>query len=188
MRIPQVRIQTTKAQLGMESQKGFLEHVNPPQQQLDIKTNLVKVEIRSRAPQIRIDQTQAFAESGLKQPLALSQDNSAYSNQKMMESIGKIVDQGNQLMAIENGGNPIPEHAVYNAYDQFVREWNMVTMPRSRPRIDLIEGTVDIQVRGGDVVNNTRPSKVSFNYQPGKLDIYLKQKDSISMSVVDVEV
>lgn len=183
MRIPQIQITTTKGVIGIETKRAQLSIDQPHEPVLNLKTNHVKVEIDSEAPRITIDQSQCFAESGLKKPIALSEDNAAYCRQKMLESIGKIADQGNQMMAIENPGSPIAEIGHYNAYDQFVREWNMVTMPQSRPRIDFIEGTVDIQIRGGTVENNTRYQKPLYQYSPPNISIYLKQQPSIHFSV-----
>ncbi len=182
MNIPQLQIRTTWAKLGMESQKAQIEIEQPKYPQLDIQTQPLSLEMRSTPPRILIDQSRCFAESGIKGNGELISDNASYGFQKGLEAIGRIVDQGNQ-MADFHRGDPIPDQAIDNAYDQFLREWNMVTMPRSRPDIQVIEGNVDIQVNEARVINNSVPQPVRLTYRPGSLNIYLAQRNSIEFSV-----
>lgn len=184
MRIPQLQIRTTPARLGMESQKAELEIEQPKYPQLDIQTQPLTLEMRSTPPRLIIDQSRCFAESGIKGNGELIADNAAYGFQKGLEAIGRIVDQGNQ-MADFHRGDPIPDQAVDNAYDQFLREWNMVTMPRSRPDIQVIEGNVDIQVNEARVINNSVPQPVKLTFRPNSLNIYVAQRNSIEITVVD---
>jgi len=57
----------------------------------------------------------------------------------------------------------------------------MVTMPRTRPQIDLIEGQVNINVTEGQNNQRVVAQKPRIDYQPGKIERYMKQYNSISI-------
>lgn len=184
MSIASLSIRTSPTVLNYHSQPAKIHIENPKGSQLDIKIEQPQLEMQSTQPKVLIDQSQCFAESGLKSIGALISDTASFAYSKGLEAIGKIVDQGNQMADVHKG-DPIPDQAAYNAYDQFVREWNIVTMPRSRPDITVIEGKVNITVKRGQVQNNTRLQLPKITYNPGKLDIYVKQHYSIKINVVN---
>ena len=141
---------------------------------LGIDTELTQVNIDSTMPKVRIDQSRCFSESGLKTMAELTAENASKGVSKMYQSMARIVSQGNQLAQI--GSNPIASQAKYNAYDQFEHSFGMVTMPRSRPNITLIEGQMEIGVTG-DVNLDYQAGSMDSQYNPGKVDVYLAQKN-----------
>ena len=182
-----LRITTTPAKLNIQTTNAKLEITNPKFPYGELEIEHPKIEMRTKLPKVNIDQYQCFAEAGRMGNLDLSRDNSSYSKSQMMQSIGKIVEQGNQ-MADFHQGDPIPDQANYNAYEQFVRDWNIDTIPKSRPTITLDPGNVDIQLQRGSVRMNSKQQKPSYNYSPGKVDIYLAQKNSIEINFIDEKV
>lgn len=187
MNIPRIQIRTSPAKIAMESKQASIEIENPKYPQMDMSVKHVKIQMKSTPPRLLIDQTRPFAESGLMPTGELIADNASYAYSKGLEAIGRIVDQGNQ-MADFHLGDAIPDQAITNAYEQFVREWNMTTMPRSKPKIDLIRGNVDIQIDYGEVSNNTKPQQVRYSFKPNQLSIYLQQHSNIEISVIDTKV
>lgn len=176
-----IQIQSTPALLGMDSKPAALD-IRQKKADQELSAPLPRVQMESRLPKVQIDQSQCFSESGLKGSSELTTDNANYAIQKMYESIGRIADQGTQLSNIHEPDDKIVSQAYYNAYDQFDRDYNMVTMPRSRPKISVIEGKVDLSVVGGNVEHQVRINKPEIGYQAGKLDIYLRQKNNIIIS------
>lgn len=149
---------------------------------LKISTTKPEVNLKTEKPQIQIDQSQCFAEAGLMSISDLIADNAAYGQQKVGEGIARIVDQGNELAAIETGYDPIPDQAYSNAYDMFDHEFVYTTIPQSRPKIDFIRGSVDVQVQEGKVNNETQLKKLDVNYTPGKVEYFMKQYQSINIA------
>lgn len=166
-----IGIRTTSAQLNMRSEQPLVE----------IHTEPSNLNAHNTLPKIEIDQSQCFSESGLKGILELTADNAAYSVQAMQESVGRIAEQGDELTNFAGGGNVIAEQAGYNAFDQFARDWNMVTMPQSRPKITLIEGGVKFDPVSAKVTFNAKLTKPEIDYQPGNVEVYLRQKDQINI-------
>jgi len=135
-------------------------------------------------PKITIDQDQAFNESGLKNVKAFRDDNTAYAKQKMQESMGRVASQGTEMTNVHTGMNAIAEQAVTNAFDQFLGEFGMVTMPRTRPQVDVIDGQIDIQVEEGQNTKRYVAQKPEIEVQNGKVNKYMKQYGSISIRYV----
>ncbi len=187
MNFPRIEIRTTPLKLGMRTSPSKMEMETGNPNSLDLHTEPGKLEIHQEHIKVEIDQSQCFEEAGLKSNASLIAESASLGMQKSMETIGKIVDQGNQLAAIESGQDPIPEQAEYNAYGQFFHEWNIGFLPTSRPEFKVTGGTVDINYKPAKVVNDTPVKKVHFNYTKSKLDIYVEQYNSIEMSVVDLK-
>lgn len=182
-----LQINHTWGQLGMQTTPGRFE-IKSPGYTLDIQTTLPRVKVEGTVPRIRIDQSRCFAESGLKKPLALTAENAQYSASEMLKNIGRIVEQGNAMADVHKSPNAIADQAMYNAFGQFERDYNMVTMPTSRPDIQVIEGQLDIQVTKGAVQNNTQIRRTDLNYVRGAVNVYLKQRNQLDMRFVDIKV
>lgn len=168
-------INSQPALIGINTQNAQLTRTTTLPK-IELKTEHAKVQVETTLPKLQIDQKQCFAESGLKGILQLASENASDSVSKMYEGVGIAAEQGNALTDIHLGGNPIADQAYYNAYDQFLREFNMVTMPMSRPKITLIRGTINLQVKGGTVQKNYVKGELNSEYQPGKVEIYMLQK------------
>lgn len=184
--------------LKIRTQPAILDWNRTPAQQttpaisketlkLDIKEP--KVEMTSTKLRVKIDQSECFNESGLKNNRALLDEMVSRSQQAVSEGIAHRVDEGNQMMAIESGQDAIAENADYNAWERFYHEFGLVTMPRSRPSFTVEEGDVDYQYQKGEVNILNGPFKIDGGtYTPWKLEFYLKQKNSITITPVGDEV
>lgn len=175
-----LEIRTTPAKLSIRTTKPQ-QSIEQPRAQVEGGFTLSKIRVEATLPKVQIDQNQSFNESGLKDNQSFSAEYVAYAKQKMQQSIGRIAEQGNQLTNIHQGGNPIADQALYNAFDQFYNEFGMVTMPRTRPQITLIEGRVDIQVTEGENNQRVIAQKPRINNQPGKVEKQMEQYNSISI-------
>lgn len=173
-------IQTKPALLGMETKPARLSWKSE-QPVVELESQNVELNIQSTLPKIKIDQSQCFSESGLKSINELNAENAQRAVSDMYQSIGRIVEQGNELTNFYSGGNVIADQGYNNAYTQFDKDFNMVTMPKSRPKITLEPGEVKMDPTTPKVIATPRLSKIDFQYQPGKVDIYLRQKPEISM-------
>ena len=181
------RIQTTPALLGVQTTPGKME-LQTVKAPLTLNIDAPRIEMDIRGPEIRIDQTEPFAEAGLKKPLRLTRDEVQRARSLQLEGIAQIASQGRQLANIQDGGNPIKSQATENAYGQFTQSFRYGTIPTSRPRIDLIRGEVNISVNRGRVDNQTQKQEVRTTYTPAKVNIYLKQKNSIDIQYIDEKI
>ncbi len=159
------------AQLNMTQKEGRFEG----------RTILPEIRIKTTNPKLKIDQSECFNEAGSKTNSALLDEYISYSNSMHMKGLERVVSQGNELAKIENGGNPIPSQAEYNVFDQYKKEFNIGTVPRSRPKIEVIEGNVDISVREGKIDKEYIRGGVEYEYIPGYVKYVIDSYNSISI-------
>jgi hypothetical protein len=169
----QIGINTTNAQLSIQQPKAYHE-LNIVDPSLDIHTEHVKVQI---------DQTQCFNESGLKNMEALTRDFAAQGKQAALEGISRRSQEGDRLAAISNGGNAIAEIALSNRFTTHV--FDIDTMPKSRPTIDFIGGTVDIVVHDGYVDVQSQKNKPVIDVQLGDVEVSMLQYQDIKFEYVE---
>lgn len=179
-----IEITSQRAILGLKTNNATLE-LTQNHQSLDLQSSLPQVRVEGTLPKVEIDSYQPRAEAGLKGNLDMLKETSQIARQAWLQGIGKNADQGTEMANIQNGGNPIVSQAEYNAYTQFEREWNMGTVPRSKPDIQVIEGQLDIQVIEGEVNNNTQKVDTEMQYSRGNVEKYMEQYNSINFEVVE---
>lgn len=181
--------------LQMKSQMALIG-INTTQPQLKQNTQLPKlnlqidkpeIEIKTIQPKVYIDQTEAFADVGIKKPERLTRDNVAYSKQKMQESIARIASQGDQLTEIQNISDDtvIANQAYENAFGQFEHDWGYTHIPKSGPEFTPVRGEVNISLKRGEVAGQLRKGTANFELIRGKVDIYLRQKNNLEINVVE---
>ncbi|MBB6216414.1 hypothetical protein HNQ80_002514 [Anaerosolibacter carboniphilus] len=178
-----LRITSTPALIGINTIPWKVE-IQQPKADVELNTQHPKVEIHSEQVQVQIDQSKCFSEAGLKPISELSKENADLGHQKVMEGIARRVRQGHELAAIHKGGNPIASHAAENAFHLDDKEFTFDLIPKSRPKIDFIGGTVDINVIEGKVDMEVQVNKPIIDFTRGKVEIYLRQRNSIQIEYV----
>ncbi len=175
-----IQISTQPSIIGWDVQKAKVEQSGNAPQLLQMDSSAPVLDIQTIKPQLIIDQTESFADAGRKNLRAFMNDSVAYGRQVVSEGVMRIVDQGNTLRDIHSGGDPIPDLAIYNAYEMFEVSFNYGAIPQSRPNININKGQVNINVTRGTVENSTVDQKVQMSYSDWKIDYYMKQYSSIN--------
>ncbi|WZL73737.1 DUF6470 family protein [Clostridiaceae bacterium 35-E11] len=178
-----LRITATPALINIKTTPGKLQ-IKQPQADINSQIQPPKVQIHSEQAKVAIDQSQCFAESGLKSVFQLGKEWAAQGIQQAFQGIGRIAAQGDELAAIETGGNPISKQALENAFLMYEKNFNIGLMPKSRPKIEFTGGTVDIKVIPGEIRQNVKINKPQIQYTRGNVEVYLKQKNSIKIEYV----
>lgn len=182
-----LNITQTYAKIGIDTSPAKLE-LQTRNARLELKQNHAQMKMEIKRPKVLIDQYEAFASAGLKKPLDLTRSEVDKAKNKAMEYIGKVVADGNYLASIENGGNAIAEIAKRDFYT--IHEFNMATMPKVGPEINVIEGDVNIELgKKADgsydfVDTNYVPAELNTKYTPAQVRIFLSQYASINIDYV----
>ena len=179
-------INTTPAKLSIETIAGKLQ-IDTRRAQLELTQQRAKVNIKTEQPRILIDQYECFAEEGLKNTIDLAKDLSQRAYQSVMEYIAKTAQDGDEMAKIGNKASIMLD--IIKSDSIIIHDFNMVTMPMSRPKIDVAGGTVDIQVEPqndiGEINGVTRrfiPGEITFNNTPSTLNIKVQSYGSINIS------
>jgi len=149
---------------------------------LNVESQIARLDMESTKPQVQIDQTECFAEAGLKNIKAFMDDAVAYGQQKFSEGVSRIVSDGDSMAAIESGYDPIADQAFQNAYAMFDHEFNYDAIPKSKPRIDVSPGNVNYNYTPAQVQNNTVAQPIENSYTPGKVEIAVKEYGKVDIS------
>jgi hypothetical protein len=96
--------------------------------------------------QLIIDQTQCFNEMGLKTAYAFMRDRAQKSHRRCLEGIAARAQEGNFLARIEDNPNGIPAVAKRKLDKDL--QLTVVTMPRSRPVIEFVDGALKTKFIG----------------------------------------
>ncbi|MFC0212907.1 DUF6470 family protein [Paenibacillus chartarius] len=168
----QIGIQTNEGSVSMESTRGEMQIQQPP----------AKVEMQSPAAVLTIDSSAAWDALGVGPNLATMSRIYSQSSSIALQAIAKIVADGNRMAQITNPNNAFAELAA----DVFEREspiqiagepgYNNVKV-----QIEAQKPTIDIQAQK-PVIQYT-PGNVNIQYTPGNVDIYMRQQNSIKISV-----
>ncbi|MGB3367257.1 MAG: DUF6470 family protein [Acidaminobacteraceae bacterium] len=179
-----IEMKSQNAYIGIKREDSK-QSIEQPKAEVKISNKHAQVRVEATLPKVQIDQKQAFAESGLKGILQLSSDNSDEAMSRMAANISKKVEEGNQLANIKNNVDAIAEMAFNNSTGKSKDDFNMVTMPKSGATIDVIEGTIDISVDEGSAEITVDTKKPILDYTPGKIETYIRQKNSLEITVVN---
>lgn len=181
-----IRITQTYAKIGIETTPGRLQLQTQPAM-LELRRRPPAVNIHTELPKVEIDQYECFASSGLKNSLDLAIEGSQIGRQQALEYIGKVAADGDTFAAIEQGGTPIADIAVRDAYPE--REFGIVAMPSARPKIS-VRGGIQFQpeydpigVRYGVKIEFV-PGKFIADYLPSNVNIFMRQYNSVNINYV----
>ena len=176
----QLQINQQYAQIGLNIQKPMLDlRTTKPQIELDIKEP--RVQIHSPRPEIYIDQSQCFADAGKRSPLEFSWYYSDIARSDAAAGIDRIVSEGDMLAAIENGTTIADVAAM--AVEENV-DFNVTAIPKQPPKIDWNIQPVQIELERGSVDLKLHRGHIENNFQPGKINVYLAQKNFIEINWV----
>lgn len=183
-------IQTTDTQLGIHRTPGKW-NIESQNATLHFRTKQAKVKLNTELPMVVIDQYECFATAGLKNNYDLTKSLAQKAYQQVMEYIGKTASDGNALAAIENGGNPIRDIAVRDAYPEHT--FGIDSIPKARPKI-TITGGVDIEWEGANhgarigIEGQYNPGFLSIDYRPSDIEIYVRQYPKINIEYLGSEI
>ncbi|MFD2922572.1 DUF6470 family protein [Halobacillus naozhouensis] len=179
MSVPQLQLQSTDARIGIRTQPGQ-QTIRQHQAKQSIQQPKAQMTIDTRPGKLTIDQTKAWHNLDLKNVFARSDELVSDARQIWLEGIARVSREGDELMRIEDGGNPIAAHAKQNAKYEFTLQ------PGGRPAYELVDlhyepAQVDINVEPQEPIISAEPRKPDISYQRGNVDIFMKQYTDIQI-------
>ena len=150
---------------------------------VELQTTPAVLEIESPRPVLHIDQSQCFAESGLKGRDALLQSLVSQARSDILQDIATIAGEGDQLAKIKGAsiGAVIADRRPKN------HEFTMVSMPESRPQISFETYPINLNFSPAKVDLHLNRGMVDSNLDWGKVELYLEQKNSIKMYCTEAQ-
>ncbi|WP_163578995.1 DUF6470 family protein [Gracilibacillus saliphilus] len=186
MKLPQIRIQSQNALLGLQTKDAQLTIESGPAKQT-IQQPQADIQIKTTPGKLTIDQSKALADVGI---IPTEQSVKQHVNEAMqtaVEGSKKRRRQGDMLMKIENGGEPLAEIAKQNGHKP-IKDFNIGWIPSGDGvKIDYEPAKVEINNKANRPIINVEPTENQFYYQPGDVETYLEQKNWIDIDFVNVK-
>jgi len=186
LQIPQIQIRQQYARIGIDADPGRLE-MRQPAATLEMRTTKPKVLIEQPKGDLHIDQSKAWDALGLGGSLHVMDTIYSSARDIAMQGIAKIVDRGNRLAAIHEGGNPIADIGLEASYR--FREYDFAG-EASFDNVDIryTARKSEIKVEEGAVQIESRPNRPEIAYHRGKLDVYLLQRGQLTITPPQLDV
>ena len=180
MNIPQLRMESTFAKIGIETSRSELQ-IEQRHADMSIEQPKAEMMIDRRPPRLTIDQTRAFEDVNLKSVFRMTEDAAQAGYQQVMNAIASKSQEGEELMMIEHGFSAIPSQAQRNSETPPV-DFNIGWIPsHNSVKINYDPGETNIRWNTRPVSIDVTPNKPNINYYLGKTDIYMQQKNSLSI-------
>lgn len=182
MQLPQIRIQSQPALIGIRTNDAQL-HIESGPAKLYIKQPQADLQIKIKPGRLTIDQSKALADVGIIPTRESVKKNAEEALQKAMEGSKKRRHQGDMMMKIENGGNPIPKIAEQNGHRP-IKPFNIGWIPSlDGVKFHYEPAEVHIDAKANKPIIESEQTKNQFYYQPGSIEVYLRQKNMLKIDV-----
>ncbi len=182
MNIPQLQITTPRGILGLRTTPGRQE-IEQPRAILSQQQPSAILEMSTTNPQFHLDTTEARVELDLMSVFRRSEENAQFGHRGAMDGIARRAQEGRQLAAIENGGNPIRDIAKQNATPPPAPLGIRFIGNRSKIQMSIQPGTLDIQASPQKAINEVTIQKPIYHYTHGKITGEMEQWASIQIDV-----
>lgn len=180
MKLPQIRLQSQFAQIGLQQQAADIQ-IEQPKATQHIEQPQAIVDIRTTPSRLRIDQTQAWREMELKSSIVITEEAAQAGKQKVLQGIARRARQGDELMRIENDGQPLISQAVQNG-KRPEKQFNIGWIPSPfAVKTDYQPSEVHINVTPQEPVIQNQPNKPVVHYQRGGVETYMLQNNALDI-------
>lgn len=177
---PQIRLQSTPGRLDIQVQRGTLEMEQKPAD-LEIEQPKAELIIERRPSKLTIDQTRAREDVGYKSVPRMIEDSVAEGKRAVLEGIARRGRDRNELLQIQNGGNPIASQAKRNSQGE-IKHFGLGWIPSPNSvQIDYDPGDVTVTVEPKKAIINSTMNKPEINLKPSKVNIQLAQYPSLDI-------
>jgi hypothetical protein len=186
MNFPQLRMETTFGQLGLNIQKPVQE-IEQPQAEVSIVQPKAELTIERTPGKLTIDQTQAWEDMDLKHIFRRIEEYAQNGYQDWLKGLGRRAQQGNDLMRIENGGNPIKSQANVNS-ERPAYHFNVGFVPSHfSVKTNYQPGSLNVDWKTNKPEVEVKINKPRHDYTPGVIRGEMKQWPSLKIEVIGLE-
>lgn len=177
--IPQINIHQTFGQISIRYKPEQLNITSPPDD-LTIQNSRVDLSIHTIPSKLSIDQSQAFADEGLRAPLAFSQYEAAKAHQAAENGTASTAMWGQRFLHIEKV-NPSKQYFSRNENKPVKLVPALVPSPFS-VQISYQPGTVSIHATVSPVKVNVATQPVRVSLTPTEAQTYIAQQASLNIA------
>ncbi|MEY9096618.1 DUF6470 family protein [Paenibacillus sp. RC84] len=182
MQLPRIQISQQYGKIGLSRTQGQLS-IEQPKAELNLHRENAKVSLNMEKSALEIDSTKAWSALGSSKLIEMRDRIAQSSFDISMQNIAEIAQNGDRMMDITNHSNAFADIARENASkDRPIQ----ITGEPSFDNVDIqyTPGAVHPEVQEGVLAFNPKQNQPQIRFEPGKLDVYVIQKNAISFAVV----
>ncbi|MFZ3590384.1 DUF6470 family protein [Bacillus sp. DJP31] len=186
MQIPQIRLQSTFAQIGLKTNNATLSIEQHPAN-LSIEQPKADMKITTEPSRLSIDQTKAREDVDLKSIFKRVEEAASLGYNSFLEGVARRSSEGDQLMMIENGGNAIALIAEQNGRSKEY-DFNIGWVPSAGSvKIQFTPAKVNIDVQQKKPIIQVQTNKPNMNYSPGNVEVSLTNKNNLDIDFANLK-
>ncbi|MFT4414408.1 DUF6470 family protein [Fredinandcohnia humi] len=186
MQLAQIRLESQSARIGLKTIQP-VQKIQQPKADLSIEQPKAEIQIRTTPGKLTINQTKAREDVDLKSVSKRIEEFANNGYQGWLEGLERMSQEGNALMEIENGGNPIAQIAKSNSQGPEL-QFNIGWIPSHfSVKTSYEPAKVDIQVHVNKPIINSKINKPVHHYTPGKIDFSLEQRESLNIDFANLK-
>ncbi|WP_175073641.1 DUF6470 family protein [Terribacillus sp. AE2B 122] len=180
MQMPQVQLQSQLAQISINT-TGAKVNIQQPEAEQTIRQPQAEITMHTTPSKLTIDQTQAWNDMDLKSVFKRTEDFAELGKKSNLEGIARRVQEGKEMMEIENGGDPIVAQAK-RIDERKLKDFALGWIPSQfAVKTDYQPSKLDINVKINhpEIINT--PQKPQIKYQKGQVDTGIAQYQSLKV-------
>lgn len=180
MQLPQIRIQSQQALITIQTNDAK-QSIQQPKATQQIEQPAADIRMHTTPSKLTIDQTQAWNDMGLKSAKTAIKDAARAGRQDVMQGIARRARQGNELMKIENNGNPLISQAITNG-NKPQKAFNIGWIPSVfAVKTDYQPADLQIDVTVNKPIIKNTANKPILQYQPGNVETSVSQEADLNI-------
>ncbi|QDP41281.1 DUF6470 family protein [Radiobacillus deserti] len=185
MRLPQVRLESQMAKIQIQSTPA-VQTIQQPKALQSIEQPHATVTMSTTPGKLTIDQTKAWEDMNLYGPLRAAEKEGMRGKQAVLEGISRRAQQGQELMKIENKGNPIVNQAIVNGHKP-MKQFNIGWIPSLfSVKTHYTPSELDVNVKAKSPIINHEPQSPIVEFHSGSVETSLQQEASLDVDFVNV--
>ncbi|WP_308418970.1 DUF6470 family protein [Virgibacillus oceani] len=174
-----------KAMIAIQQTPGRQE-IQQPRAELSIQQPKAEISMSTTPSKLRIDQTQAWEDMNLMHIFKRIEKFANDGHQGLMEGIARRVRQGDELMKIENKGNPIAGQAIENGFDQMKSLGIKFIPSMDAVKIHYQPSDLKIDVKVNKPRIEAEAHKPLHEYHRGNVSISMKQFSNLDINFANL--
>lgn len=186
MRLPQIQIRTTDAQIDLNIAKPQ-QYIKQPSATQHIEQPAAILEINTTRSVLKIDSSQARRDLGLIGPLESSANYAQKGKQEAMKGMARRAREGRQMMegAGKDQGRATIQNIAKQNHGPHRVQFNIKFVPSvGSVKIDYTPGTTDVNIQRREPVIDAQVNKPIHEYTPGKVTGTMIQRPDVDIDVI----
>jgi hypothetical protein len=182
MNFPQIRMESVFGKLRMATTNAMVMIEQPPAD-LKISQPRAELDIELTSGKLTIDQTKAWEDMDLKHIFRRIEEQAQNGYQDWLAGIARVSQDGDELMTIENDGNPIPNQAKINS-ESPMYDFNVGFVPSHfSVKVNYQPSDLRIKWKTNKPEIDVKLNKPHIEYTPGAVRGEMEQWPSLKIEV-----